>query len=56
MKLAVIRLLFGPLLLISYFLTFLKLLDNLQKVLLTDISFGMPSLFLFLRPYFGLET
>ena len=36
---------FGPLLLIRYFLKFLKLPNNLKKVLLTDISDGIPCLF-----------
>ena len=34
---------------------FLKLFDNLRKVLLADISDGIPCLFVFLRHYFGLE-
>ena len=49
MKVAVSRLVFGPLLLIRWFLNSLKLLDNLRKVLLTDISDGIPCLFVFLR-------
>ena len=40
---------------IRYFANFLKLFDNLQKVLLADISDGTPFLFVFLRFYFGLE-
>ena len=35
---------------------FLKLFDNLRKVLLADISDGIPCLFVFFRPYFGLES
>ena len=34
---------------ISYFANFLKLFDNLRRVLLTDISYGIPFLFVFLR-------
>ena len=34
---------------------FFKLFDNIRKVLISDISDGIPSLFVFLRPYFGLE-
>ena len=40
---------------IRYLANFLKLIDNLRKVLLTDIYDGTPFLFVFLRPYFGLE-
>ena len=50
------RLVFEPLLLISQFPNFLKLFDNLQKVLLTNIYDGIPFLFVLLRPYFGLES
>ena len=56
MKVSVSRLMFGPLLLIRYFINFLKLLDNLRKVLLTEISDSITWHFLFLWPYFGLET
>ena len=34
---------------------FFKLFDNLQNVLLADISYGIHCLFVFLGPYFGLE-
>ena len=40
---------------IRYFSNFLKLFDNLWKVLLVDISDGIPCLFVFLQPYFGLK-
>ena len=49
MKVAVSMIIFGPLLLISYFPNFLKLFDNLRKVLLTDISNGIPCSFALLR-------
>ena len=55
MKVATSRLMFGPLLLIRWFPNFLKLFDNLLKVLLADISDGIPCLFKFLQPCFGLE-
>ena len=42
MKVAVGRLMFGPLLLIRQFPNFLKLFDNLRKTLLTDIYDGIP--------------
>ena len=41
---------FGPLLLIRWFLNFLKILNNPRKVLLTDISDGIPWLFYFCDP------
>ena len=40
---------------IRYFSNFLKIFDNIRKVLLADISDGIPWLFVFLQPYFGLE-
>ena len=56
MKVAGSRLMFGPLILISKFPNSLKLFDNLRKILLTDISDGIPCPFLFWRHYFGLES
>ena len=41
---------------IRYLDNFLKLFDNLQNVLHADISDGIPCLFVFLRPHFGLES
>ena len=41
---------------IRQFLKFLKLPNNLRKVLLTDISDGVPCLFVLVRPCFVLET
>ena len=55
MKVARSFLIFGDPFHIRYFANFLKLFDNLRKVLLTDISDGIPCLFVFLLPYFGLE-
>ena len=55
MKVAVKRLMFGPLLIIRQFPNFIKLFDNLRKVLLTDIYNGIPCLFVLLHPYFGVE-
>ena len=55
MKVAGSWLMFGDPFHIRYFSNFLKVLDNLQKVILADISDGIPWLFVFLRPYFGLE-
>ena len=49
MKVAVSRLMFGPLLLIRYLANSIKLFDNIRKVLLTDISYGIPCLFVLLR-------
>ena len=46
---------FGDPFRISYLDNFLKIFDNLQKVLLANISDGIPCLFVFLLPYFGLE-
>ena len=45
-----------PLLLITSVRQFFKLPNNLWKVLLTDISDGIPCLFVFLRPCFVLDT
>ena len=47
---------FGNLLLITFIRQFFKLLNNIWKVLLPDISDGTPFLFVFVWPYFGLET
>ena len=47
MKIAPSRLMFGPLIFIRQFLNFLKLLNNLRNLLLTDISDGIPCLFVF---------
>ena len=41
---------------IRYFANFIKLFYNLRKVLLADISDGVPCFFVFLQPYFGLES
>ena len=41
---------------ISHLSNFLKLFDNIQKVLNFDISDGIPCLFVFLCLYFGLES
>ena len=48
-------LMFGDPFDIRYLANFLILFDNLRKVLLADISDGIPCLFVFLLPYFGLE-
>ena len=56
MKVAGSWLMFGDPFHISYLDNFLKLFDNLRKFLLADISDGIPCLFVFLRPYFGLES
>ena len=56
MKLAVSWIMFGDPFYIRYSANFLKLFDNLRKVLLADISDGIPCLFVILRPYFGLES
>ena len=55
MKVAGSWLMFGDPFHIRYLANFLKLFNNLQKVLLADISDGIPCLFVFLRPYFSLE-
>ena len=47
---------FGPPPLITFITQLLKLPNNLWKVLNTDISNGIPCLFVFLWPCFGLET
>ena len=49
-------LMFGYLLHIRYPENFLKLFDNIRKVLNDDISDGIPCLFVSLRPYFGLQS
>ena len=49
-------LMFGPVLLISSFVSFLKLLNNLKRVFLTDIPDRIPFLSVFFHPYFGIET
>ena len=49
MKVAGSWLMFGDPFQISYLANFLKLFDNLWKVLLADISDGIPCLFLFFR-------
>ena len=41
---------------IRYFANSLKIFDNLLKVLLAEIYDGIPCLFVFWRPYFGLES
>ena len=46
---------FGHLFLIRWFPNYLKLFDNLWKVLLNDISDGIPYSFVFWWPYFSLE-
>ena len=46
----------GPPYLITFIRQFLKLPDNLWKVLHTDISDGTPLIFVFLWPWFDLET
>ena len=56
MKVAGSWLMFGDPFLIRYFPSILKLFDNLRKVLLTGISDGIPCLFVFWWPYFGLES
>ena len=55
MKVAGSWLIFGDPFIIRYLANFLKLFDNLLKVLLTDISDGVPCLFVFWLPYFGPE-
>ena len=47
---------FGPPPLITFIRYFLKLPDNLWRVLLTDIYYGIPCLFSFLWPWLVLET
>ena len=49
-------LMFGDPFHIRYLANFLKLFDNLQKVLLPDISDGIPWLFVFFRPYLVLKS
>ena len=49
-------LMFGDPFQIMYLANFLKLFDNLRKVLLTDIYNAIPCLFVFFLPYFGLES
>ena len=41
---------------IRYLVNFLKLFDNLRRVLLADISDGIPCFFVFLRPCYGIES
>ena len=47
---------FGPLFLISQFSNFIKLFDNLQKVLLADIYDGIPCLLYFCKPTLVLKA
>ena len=54
MKVAGIWLMFGDPFHIRYLENFLKLFDNIRKVLLAEIYDGIPCLFVLLRPYFGL--
>ena len=56
MKVAGSCLMFGDPFLIRHFPNFLKRFDNLRKVLLTDISDGIPCLFVFWQPYFSLSS
>ena len=55
-KFTVIRLIFAALLLVNFIRQVFKLPDNLWKVLLTDISNGIPYLFAFIWPCFDIET
>ena len=55
-KVAVGGLMFGPPPLINFIRKFIKLPDNLLKVLHTDISDGITLLFVFLWNCFGLDT
>ena len=56
LKVTVSGIIFGPPSLIPFIRQFLKLPDNLWNVLYTDISYGIPCLFVFLWPYFDLGT
>ena len=56
LKVTISRLMFGPSPIITLKNNFLKLPDNIWKVLHTDISDGIPCLFVFLWHCFGLDT
>ena len=47
---------FGPYTIINFIRQFIKIPDNIWKILHTDISDGIPLLFVFLWTCFGLDT